>query len=104
MVIWFALAAIVVVTVLGRCGTFARAALSGAHVVAHITVGGRGLYYNRTPDGVWGGCGYAPAGRSARTEAAGASLFPEDADAREPDGRHAPGRCTPRWSAKPPGV
>jgi hypothetical protein len=53
MVLWVALAAGLAVAVLAASGGLRVRRYSGAHVVAHLAVAGRGLYVSRTPDGTW---------------------------------------------------
>jgi hypothetical protein len=53
MLLWLLLVAGVAVVVLTVSGGLAVRRYSSAHVVAHLAVRGRGLYFSRTPDGVW---------------------------------------------------
>ena len=53
MLLWVGLAACVAVAVLTAMGGLRVRRYSGAHVVAHLAVAGRGLYFSRTPDGTW---------------------------------------------------
>ncbi|HET9739084.1 MAG TPA: hypothetical protein VFP78_13285, partial [Solirubrobacteraceae bacterium] len=53
MVLWVAVAACVSTAVLAATGGLSVRRYSGAHVVAHLAVAGRGLYFSRTPDGIW---------------------------------------------------
>jgi hypothetical protein len=53
MLLWVAVAACVAFAVLSATGGLSVRRYSGAHVVAHLAVTGRGLYFSRTPDGVW---------------------------------------------------
>jgi hypothetical protein len=70
---------------------------SRGHVVAELTVRGRGLYYSRTPDGIWwrirlrARCG-APGPASPPVE-------PPDAGVREP--RRPRGPRPPTLAARP---
>jgi hypothetical protein len=39
--------------VLAATGGLAMRRYSGSHLVTHIAIAGRGLYFSRTPDGTW---------------------------------------------------
>jgi hypothetical protein len=56
VVLWllFAVAlAVAAAAVLWATGGLAMRRYSGSHVVAHIAIAGRGLYFSRTLDGTW---------------------------------------------------
>jgi hypothetical protein len=50
---WLLLTVFVCVVVLAASRALAVKRYSAAHVVAQLAVRGRGLYFSRTPDGVW---------------------------------------------------
>ena len=53
MLLWLLSASLLAVVVLTATGGLSVRRYSGSHVVAQLAVGGRGLYFSRTPDGVW---------------------------------------------------
>ena len=53
LLVWLLLALLIVFAVLIATGGLRVRRYSGSHVVAQLAVGGRGLYFSRTPDGVW---------------------------------------------------
>jgi len=87
MVVPWLLAAVVVsaalVAVLAARGGFAVRRYSGNHVVAHLAVRGRGLYYSRTPDGTWWRLRIRTGHRSCE-ETGGWGEPPPDSAVREP--------------------
>jgi hypothetical protein len=53
MVLWVAVAASVSAAVLAATGGLSVRRYSGTHVVARLAIAGHGLYFSRTPDGIW---------------------------------------------------
>ena len=53
MLLWLLSASLLASVVLTATGGLSVCRYSGRHVVAQLAVGGRGLYFSRTPDGVW---------------------------------------------------
>jgi hypothetical protein len=53
MLPWLLLGALAVFAAAVATGGFAVRRYSGSHVVAHLAVAGRGLYFSRTADGTW---------------------------------------------------
>jgi hypothetical protein len=53
MLLWLLLASLLAVVVLTVTGGLSVRRYSGRHVVAQLAVRSRGLYFSRTPDGVW---------------------------------------------------
>lgn len=53
MLLWLLSVSLVAFAVLIASGGLSVRRYSGSHVVAQLAIGGRGLYFSRTPDGVW---------------------------------------------------
>jgi len=53
MLLWLLSVSLVAFVVLIASGGLSVRRYSGSHVAAQLAVGGRGLYFSRTPDGVW---------------------------------------------------
>jgi hypothetical protein len=81
--VWVAVAACVALAVLSATGGLSVRRYSGAHVVARLAVAGRGLYFSRTPDGVWWRVRLRPCRRRC-DDRSGWSEPPPDVGVREP--------------------
>lgn len=90
---WLLLAPFVAVIVLTASGGLAVKRYSGAHVVAHLAVRGRGLYFSRTPDGVWWRLRLRPCRRVCEDRRA-CGEPPPDSGVREPRRPLGPGPAT----------
>jgi hypothetical protein len=66
---------------------------SGAHLVAQLAVRGRGLYFSRTPDGVWWRLRLRPCRRVCE-DRGGWGEPPPDSGVREPRRPLGPGPAT----------
>lgn len=53
MVPWFVVAVCAGIALLAACRVLEVRRYSGSHLVGHLAIGGRGLYFSRTPDGTW---------------------------------------------------
>jgi hypothetical protein len=87
---WAAVAASVSIAVLAAMGGLSVRRYSGAHVVAHLAVAGRGLYFSRTPDGIWWRLRLRPC-RSRCEDRSGWGEPPPDVAVREPRRPRGPG-------------
>ena len=98
MLLWLLLASSLAVVVLTASrGLSVRR--NGSHVVAQLVVGGRGLYFNRTPDGVWWRLRLR---RRACEHRGGWSEPPPDSGVREPRRPPGPGPLTGLVELDPP--
>ena len=84
------LAAFAAVVVLTASGGLVVKRYSHAHVVAHLAVCGRGLYFSRTPDGVWWRLRMRPC-RRVFEDRSGWGEPPPDSAVREPRRPVSPG-------------
>ena len=53
MLLWLLSASLLAFVVLTATGGLSVRRYSGRRLIAQLAVGGRGLYFSRTPDGVW---------------------------------------------------
>ncbi|MDQ3849183.1 MAG: hypothetical protein M3296_01005 [Actinomycetota bacterium] len=53
MASWLLLAALMAATVLAATGGVRVRRYSRSHIVGHVALGGRGLFFSHTPDGFW---------------------------------------------------
>ena len=90
MVLWVAVAACVSLAVLAATGGLSVRRYSGAHVVAHLAVASRGLYFSRTPDGIWWRLRLRPCRRRCE-DRSGWGDPPPDVAVREPRRPLGPG-------------
>jgi hypothetical protein len=74
---------------------------NGSHVVAQLTLGGRGLFFSRTPDGVWWRLRLRPC-RRACEDRSGWGEPPPDSGVREPRRPHGPGPLAASIELDPP--
>jgi hypothetical protein len=93
MFVWLLLATFVAVVVLTASGGLAVKRYSTTHVVAQLAVRGRGLYFSRTPDGVWWRLRLRPCRRVCEDRGAWGEP-PSDSAVREPRRPLGPGPIT----------
>ena len=74
---------------------------SGSHVVAELAVGGRGLFFSRTPDGVWWRLRPRPCRRVCE-DRGGWGEPPPDSGVREPRRPPGPGPLAGLVELDPP--
>jgi hypothetical protein len=87
MLLWLLSASLLAFAVLTATGGLS-VQRNGCHVVAQLAVGGRGLYFNRTPDGVWWRLRLR---RRACGHRGGGGEPPPDSGVREPRRPQGPG-------------
>jgi hypothetical protein len=90
VLLWVFVAACVSLAVLAATGGLSVRRYSGAHVVAHLAVAGRGLYFSRTPDGIWWRLRLRPCRRRCE-DRSGWGDPPPDVGVREPRRPLGPG-------------
>ena len=83
MVLWLVFTAFVAVSVLAIPGGLRVRRYSRSHVIGHVAIGGRGLFFSRTPDGIWWQIRLRPR-RCGSTPQTGCSDPPPDGGVREP--------------------
>lgn len=88
MLLWLLSASLLAFVILTATGGLSVRRYSGSHVVAELAVGGRGLFFNRTPDGVWWRLRLRPC-RRVSEERGGWGEPPPASGVREP--RRPPG-------------
>jgi hypothetical protein len=101
MTLWLAVAA---AFVLGVCIANAVSVrrYSPTHVVGEVALGGRGLFFSRTPDGTWWKLRLR-ARRCTSTGSGGWDHGPPDGGVREPRRPVSPGPLTSSVKLLPPG-
>lgn len=101
MLLWLLLVSLVAFVVLIASGGLSVRRYSGSHVVAQLAVGGRGLYFSRTPDGVWWRLRLRPCRRVCE-DRGGWGEPPLDGGVREPRRPLGPGPLAGLVELDPP--
>ena len=99
MLLWLLSASSLAVVLIATGGLAVRR--NGSHVVAQLAVGGRGLFFSRTPDGVWWRLRLRPC-RRACEDRSGWGEPPPDSGVREPRPRPGPGPLAGVVELEPP--
>ena len=101
MLLWLLSASLLAFVVLTATGGLSVRRYSGRHVVAQLAVGGRGLYFSRTPDGVWWRLRLRPCRRVCE-DRGGWGEPPLDGGVREPRRPPGPGPLASCIELDPP--
>jgi hypothetical protein len=100
MLLWLLLALLLAFAVLAATGGLS-VRRNGSHVVAQLAVGGRGMYFSRTPDGVWWRLRLQPC-RHVCEDRGGWGEPPPDSGVREPRRPPGPGPLAGLVELDPP--
>ena len=101
MLLWLLSASLLSLVFLTATGGLSVRRYSGSHVVAQLAVGGRGLYFSRTPDGVWWRLRLRPCRRVCE-DRGGWGEPPPDSGVREPRRPPGPGPLAGLVELDPP--
>jgi hypothetical protein len=101
MLPWLLVAAFACLAMLVATGGLRMRRYSGSHLVAHLAVRGRGIYFSRTPDGSWWRLRLRPC-RSMCEDRGDWSEPPPDGGVREPRRPLGPGPIAGTFELDPP--
>ena len=101
MLLWLLSASLLAFVVLTATGGLSVRHYGGRHVVVQLAVGRRGLYFSRTPDGVWWRLRLRRCRRVCE-DRGGWGEPPPDSGVREPRRPHRPGPLAGLIELDPP--